>query len=68
MCNRFRMTASQAEVAASYGVAPIYPEDVTIPPPELLPGKPAWVVRETLSRRSFAVMTLGFPRQGSAST
>lgn len=57
------MTARQAEVAARYGVDPIYPEEVTIPPPELFPKKPAWVVRETIGRRTLDVMAWGFPRQ-----
>lgn len=63
MCNRYRMTARQAEVAAHYGVEPIYPEEVSLPPPELFPRKPAFVVREMLGRRELDMMVWGFPRQ-----
>jgi putative SOS response-associated peptidase YedK len=61
MCNRFRMTAHQAEIARRYGVALPYPEDLTIPPPELFPKRPAWVVREEGGQRVLDVMTWGFP-------
>lgn len=63
MCNRFRMTAKQAELAARYGIEPIYPEDATFPPPELFPKKPAFVVREELGRRRLDIMGWGFPRK-----
>lgn len=63
MCNRYRMSAKQAELAARYGVKPIYPEEVTLPPPELFPKRPAWVVREVLGERLLDVMGWGFPRQ-----
>ncbi|MCP6031640.1 hypothetical protein NL371_26470, partial [Klebsiella pneumoniae] len=46
MCNRYRMTAKQAELGARYGVDPIYPEDVTFPPPEIFPDRSAFVVRQ----------------------
>lgn len=35
MCNRYRMTAKQADLAARYGAEPLYPEDATFPPPSL---------------------------------
>jgi putative SOS response-associated peptidase YedK len=63
MCNRFRMTAKQAELAARYGVEPIYPEDATFPPPELFPDRPAWVVRQGASGRLLDTMAWGFPRK-----
>ena len=63
MCNRYRMTAKQAELALRYGIEPIYPEDVTLPPPELFPKRPAWVVREDGGRRVLDVASWGFPRQ-----
>lgn len=52
MCNRFRMTAKQAELAAGYGITVPYPEDVTLPPPELFPKRPAWVVRALIAEAS----------------
>jgi putative SOS response-associated peptidase YedK len=63
MCNRYRMTAKQAEVARRYGVEPPYPEDLSEPPPELFPDKPAMVVREEGGRRVLDVMAWGFPFQ-----
>ena len=63
MCNRFRMTAKQTELAARFGIAPIYPEDATFPPPELFPKKSAFVVREELGRRLLDTMAWGFPRK-----
>ena len=57
------MTAKQAELAARYGIDPIYPEDATFPPPELFPKKPAFVVREELGRRRLDIMGWGFPRK-----
>ena len=61
MCNRYRMTARQAELMARYGVAAPYPEDLTIPPPELFPKRPAWVVCEEDGVRTLDVMSWGFP-------
>lgn len=61
MCNRYRMTAKQAELAARYGVEPIYPEDVTYPPPELFPKKLAYVVRQSDKGRLLDTMAWGFP-------
>ena len=45
MCNRYRMTANQRELAARYGVEAPYPEDETYPAPELFPKSLAWTVR-----------------------
>lgn len=61
MCNRYRMTAKQAELARRFGVEPPYPEDITIPPPELFPKRPAWVVRMQGGRRILDVMPWGVP-------
>lgn len=61
MCNRYRMSAKQAELVTRYGGNPIYPEDVTIPPTELFPKRPAWVVRQHDGARVLDVMAWGFP-------
>lgn len=63
MCNRFRMTAKEADLAARYGVEPIYPEDATFLPPELFPDLPAWVVRQGSAGRQLDTMAWGFPRK-----
>lgn len=67
MCNRYRMTAKEAELARSFGIEPPYPEEVTIPPPELFPKRPAWVVRrDDAGDRRLDVMTWGFPPPAAA--
>lgn len=63
MCNRYRMTAKQAELALRYGTTVPYPEDLTIPPPELFPDKPAYVVRAEDGERRLDVVRWGFPHQ-----
>ena len=55
------MTANQADLARRYGVTVPYPEDLTIPPPELFPERDAWVVRQTGKDRQLDVMNWGFP-------
>ncbi len=63
MCNRYRMTAKQAEVAIQFGVDPalIMPEPGPLPPPELFPKRQAYVVRKEDANRLLHVMTWGFP-------
>ena len=55
------MSAKQAELARSYGIEPPYPEDVTLPPPELFPKRPAWVLRVVACSRRLEIMRWGFP-------
>jgi putative SOS response-associated peptidase YedK len=61
MCNRYRMTAKQAELAQRFGITPPYPEDVTYPPPELFPKRPGWVVRKEAGACILDMMHWGFP-------
>lgn len=63
MCNRYRMTASQAELAARYGVTIPYDPDEQFPPGELFPDKPAWVVRELAGKRILDVIAWGVPHK-----
>lgn len=63
MCNRYRMTEAQAALAARYGIAAPFPPDHTIPPPELFPEKPAWVIRDHDGARVPDVMAWGFPHK-----
>lgn len=63
MCNRYRMSASQADLARRYGIAVPYPEDESYPPGELFPDKPSWVVREEEGQRILDVMSWGVPTQ-----
>jgi hypothetical protein len=55
------MTAKQAELAAQFGVQVPYPEDVTLPPPELFSKRLGWVVRQDSSQRVLDVMHWGVP-------
>jgi putative SOS response-associated peptidase YedK len=61
MCNRYRMTAKQAELARRFGVEAPYPEDQSFPPDELFPRRMAWVVRVEEGRRVLDVMRWGVP-------
>ena len=63
MCNRYRMSEAQAAVAARYGMDVLYPPDLTVPPPELFPDKPAIVVRQAEAGRQLDVMAWGFPHK-----
>ena len=68
MCNRYRMTASQAEIALRFGINPklIMPEPERLPPPELFPKREAFVVRDEDGQRRLDVMTWGFPPPGGS--
>lgn len=61
MCNRYRMTASRVETLARFGVN-VEPDPERLPPPELFPKRPAYVVREHDGARVLDIMTWGFPR------
>jgi len=50
MCNRYRVTVARAEAAARFGVT-LIPDADTLPPPELFPKRPAWVVRRVGDQR-----------------
>ena len=60
MCNRYRMSANQAELAARYGIVG-FPPDLTLPPPELFPKRMAWTIREEDRERVAEPMAWGFP-------
>ncbi len=61
MCNRYRMSAAQAELAQRYGVRVPYPPDLQLPPPELFPKYLAWTVHEVGGERRLTPMRWGFP-------
>ncbi|WP_281252581.1 SOS response-associated peptidase [Sphingomonas dokdonensis] len=63
ICNRYRMTAKESDLAARYGIVSPYPEDLTIPPPELFPDKLAYVVRDQGGARILDTMSWGFPHK-----
>lgn len=60
MCNRYRMTANQAELAARYGIVG-FPPDLQLPPPELFPKRTAWTIRDEGGARIAEPMAWGFP-------
>ncbi|MBC7496951.1 MAG: SOS response-associated peptidase family protein [Sphingomonadaceae bacterium] len=61
MCDRYRMTASQFDVARALNVALPFDEFPSLPPPELFPKMSAWVARAVDGRRILDVMSWGFP-------
>ena len=64
MCNRYRVSAKQIEIAKRYGfeVDQLMPEPEHLPPPELFPKKLGWVVRKQDGMLSLDVMKWGIPR------
>ena len=67
MCNRYRMSAKQTEVALRFGIDPalIMPEPGPLPPPELFPKRMGYIVRKESGARILA-MSWGFPPPGSS--
>lgn len=63
MCNRYRMTEAQIDLAQRYGVDVPFPPDLVVPPPELFPDRPAFVIRRDEGARLIDVMTWGFPHK-----
>ena len=59
MCNRYRMSEKEREVAAHFGV--LVPPDLSWPQPELFPKREALVVRKENGDRILDRMTWGFP-------
>jgi putative SOS response-associated peptidase YedK len=62
MCNRYRMSAKQLELAAAFGIdiSKLLPEE-QMPPPELFPQRPGLIVRQQDGERIFDVMPWGVP-------
>jgi putative SOS response-associated peptidase YedK len=63
MCNRYRMTAGRRAIAERYGIQ-VEPEYENLPPPELFPKRPAWVVRQEGGERRLDIMRWGIPLGG----
>jgi len=67
MCNRYRVTAKDRDLAERYGVELPEYENVTLPPPEIFPKRPGWVVvRDSRGQRRLGPMDWGFPPPPSA--
>lgn len=60
MCNRYRMSASERDLARRFGI-PVHVESENLPPPEIFPKRPAWVVRKEDGSRVLDVMQWGVP-------
>jgi putative SOS response-associated peptidase YedK len=62
VCNRYRMTAKELELARHFGidVSKLLPEE-QLPPPELFPKRIGWIVRQQDGQRSLAAMRWGVP-------
>lgn len=61
MCNRYRMTARDVDLAHALNIALPIDGCPNLPPPELFPKKPAWVARDVDGSRVLDVMSWGFP-------
>ncbi len=61
MCNRYRVSAKGREIARRYGVEIEETEEFSLPPPEVFPKRPGWVVREDGGARRLEAMAWGFP-------
>lgn len=64
MCNRYRMTASRAELARKFGYE-VFIEPERLPPPELFPKRMGYVVRKQQGARVLDIMSWGFPPPAS---
>ena len=65
MCNRYRVSAKQLELAERFGIDPrtLMPEPDPLPPPELFPKRPGWLVRKDAGELHLDVMSWGIPRR-----
>ena len=68
MCNRYRLTAKQAEIAAAFGVYSLYAPDETFPVPDIFPTgnkTPFYgtVIVQSGSERTIERMEWGVPTQ-----
>ena len=65
MCNRYRVSAKQMEIAKQFGfpIDKLMPEPEPLPPPELFPKKIGWIVRKQDGDLSLDVMKWGIPRR-----
>lgn len=63
MCNRYRMSAKQVDVARAFGISEhlIMPEPTPLPPPELFPKRIGWIVRKEGGAKMLDTATWGFP-------
>ncbi len=60
MCNRYRMSAREIDLARAFNV-PVIEPDMQLPPPELFPKRKGLVVREVDGIRRLEEMLWGFP-------
>ena len=66
MCNRYRLSVKQRELAIRYGIEPEFAADETYEPgklEELFPDRPARGVRGEEYRRVLDTMRWGFPHE-----
>ena len=59
MCNNFRLRAAAIELAQAMGIA--VEADITLPPADLFPKRPAMIVRPAGAAREAALLQWGFP-------
>ena len=59
MCNNYRLRGAAIAIAEAMGVA--FEADITLPPHDLFPRRPALVVRQGTAGREAALLQWGFP-------
>lgn len=64
MCNRYRMSAKEAAIAATFGV--VIPEDYSEPGGDLFPKRPGLVLRRDVEPLIAEVMSWGLPGPAAA--
>lgn len=64
VCNRYRLSAEEAEIAATFGV--VISEDLSLPPGELFPKRTGVVLRRDVEPLMLDAMSWGLPPPASA--
>jgi putative SOS response-associated peptidase YedK len=67
MCNRYRVSARTAEIAARYGIT-LTPDPPTLRTTEIFPKREGWVVRLESGSRVLEMMRWGVPLNGKPIT
>lgn len=59
MCNNYRLRGAAIAIADAMGIA--FEADITLPPQDLFPKRPALIVRQGAAGREAALLPWGFP-------
>ncbi len=59
MCNNYRLRGAAIAIAEAMGIP--FEADITLPPDDLFPKRPAMIVRQVGAKREAALLQWGFP-------